>query len=154
MYQVYNRENGWHIFTERRLAAFLGRLFTHYDGFRNMTVSVDGSERVRIDDWLHRYLPPPDAAPYTSASYTVRTAGRPSHIISTSPSYYCALLCMVRRNREEREALVVQIEAYKLGDPAPKTRTINAQTFYSEFQHRLIQLVRDEKEMRHDLAHG
>ena len=149
MYQVYNRETGWHIFTERRLAAFLGRLFTHYDGFRNMTVSVHGGERQRVDDWLHRHLPAPDSLPGVCAEYFVRTAARPSLRINTnSASYYCALLCMVQRERDEREALVIQIVTYQLGHAHTQTRYVNAQTFYAEFQTRLIQLVADEKEMR------
>ena len=153
MYQVYNRENGWHIFTERRLASFLGRIFSHYAGLRNMTVSIHGGPRQDVTDWLERHLPPPDQKPFTCAEYFVRTAARPSRVINTScADYYCALLCLVQRDRDERQALLVEIRTYKLGDRDMKTRHVNAQTLFSEFQKRLIELVRDEKQLSQQIA--
>ena len=148
MYQVYNRSKGWHIFTEKRLPGFLGRLFTHYDGFFNMTVSIHGGPRQDVTDWLTHHLPPPDQTIGTCAEYFVRPPGESSNLINTnSASYYCALLCLVQRERDEREALVVEIRTYRLGDAHAKTRNVNALTLYSEFQKRLIALVREEKEL-------
>ena len=148
MYRIYNRESGWLIFQEKSLAALIGRLFSFNGGFGNLTVSANGDARIRVDDWLNRHLPVPDAQAGVGVEYFVRTATRPSRRINqNNTSYYCALLCLVSRNREEREALSIEIVTYKLGDAHTKTRYVNAQAFYSEFQHRLIELVRQEKEL-------
>ena len=136
------------------LPAFLGRVLTHYDAFRNMTVSVHGAAPLRVDDWLQRHLPAPHALPGVSAEYFVRPAGRPPHPpinnsgSVNSGSYYCALLCLVSRDRAEREPLVVEIVTHKLGHAHIQRRYANAQTFYDDFQTRVNELVREEKEPR------
>ena len=89
----------------------------------------------------------------SSAEYFVRAAGRPLRPIINSGSvnsgsYYCALLCLVSRDRAEREALVVEIVTHKLGHAHIQRRYANAQTFYDDFQTRVNELVREEKEPR------
>ena len=148
MYRIYNRESGWLVFQEKSLAALIGRLFSFNGGFRNLTVSANGDAPIRVDDWLNRHLPVPDAQAGVGVEYFVRTATRPSHRINQSyTSYYCALLCLLSRNREQREALSIEIVTYKLGDAHTKTRYVNAQAFYSAFQRRLTDLVHQEKEL-------
>ena len=148
MYRIYNRESGWLIFQETKIAALLGRLFSFNGDFRNLTISANGEARIDADTWLHAKLPAPDAEIGVGVDYFVRTAEKtPRRINEHNASYYCALLCLVSRSRETREALSVEIVTYKLGDAHTTTRYVNAQEFYSEFQTRLIELVRQEKEL-------
>ena len=148
MYRIYNRESGWLIFQEKSLAALIGRLFSFNGGFGNLTVSANGEARIRVDDWLNRHLPVPDAQIGVGVEYFVRTAEKtPRRINQNNTSYYCALLCLVSRSRETHEALSVEIVTYELGDAHSKTRYVNAQEFYSAFQKRLFALIREEKEL-------
>ena len=148
MYRIYNRESGWLIFQEKKIAALLGRLFSFNGNFRNLTISAHGEARIDADTWLHAKLPVPDAEIGVGVEYFVRTAARPSRRINqNNTSYYCALLCLVSRSRETREALSVEIVTYQLGDAHTKTRYVNAQEFYSAFQKCLFALIREEKEL-------
>ena len=116
MYRIYNRESGWLIFQEKSLAALIGRLFSFNGGFGNLTVSANGDARIRVDDWLNRHLPVPDAEIGVGVEYFVRTAEKtPRRINQNNTSYYCALLCLVSRSRETREALSVEIVTYRAG---------------------------------------
>lgn len=148
MYRVYSRDRGVLVFEERRFASALGRLFTLHDCFSNLSISIRSGERQPVEDWLYRYFPPPDAALGQSAEYLVRTAARPSRPINpTHRSYWSALLCLVRRTREQRQVLSVEIETYKLGDRLPLTRHVNGQTFFHQFQRHLFALLETHKEL-------
>ena len=148
MYRIYNRESGWLIFQEKAIAALLGRLFSFNGNFRNLTISANGEARIDVHSWLHAKLPVPDAQIGVGVEYFVRTAEKtPRRINQNNTSYYCALLCLVSRSRETREALSVEIVTYELGDAHTKTRYVNAQEFYSAFQKRLFALIREEKEL-------
>ena len=150
MYRIYNRESGWLIFQEKSLAALIGRLFSYNGG---LPQPHDFSEWRSTDPMLTTWLQasscrcPMHKSESASSISSEQQRRRPRRINQNNTSYYCALLCLVSRSRETREALSVEIVTYELGDAHTKTRYVNAQEFYNAFQKRLFALIREEKEL-------